>query len=171
LSELRPLARADSRVELRETIPGIGALLGLTIATEIDDIARFASARKLVGYASLAPKIKQSGQSSRSGPLSKAGSQTLRWAAVEAAQHAWRETNPWHEPYRAVAKRKGKANAGKAAVARKISSPPGTSYHANSPSSPVAVTAAPILSRPAPTFIWPPEAHNGIEKPGQLQPT
>src|SRR5919204_4660951 len=36
---------------------------------------------------------------------------------------------------------------------------------------PAAATAAPILSRPAPTFIWPPEAHNGIEKPGQLQPT
>ena len=118
--ELRPLARADPRVELLETIPGIGALLGLTIATEIGDIARFASARKLVGYAGLAPKIKQSGQSSRTGPLSKAGSKTLRWAAVEAAQHAWRETNPWHELYRDVAKRKGKTNAGKAAVARKV---------------------------------------------------
>ena len=118
--ELRPLARADPRVELLETIPGIGALLGLTIATEIGDVARFASARKLVGYAGLAPKIKQSGQSSRPGPLSKAGSKRLRWAAVEAAQHAWRETNPWHELYRDVAKRKGKTNAGKAAVARKI---------------------------------------------------
>jgi transposase len=118
--ELNPLARADARVVLLETIPGIGPLLGLTMATEIGDIARFCSARKLVGYAGLAPRIKQSGQSSRTGPLSKAGSKALRWAAVEAAQQAWRETNPWHELYRDVAKRQGKTNAGKAAVARKV---------------------------------------------------
>jgi transposase len=118
--ELRPLARADPRVALLETIPGIGPLLGLTIATEIGDIARFASARRLVGYAGLAPRIKQSGQSARTGPLSKAGSKALRWAAVEAAQQAWRESNPWHELYRDVAKRQGKSNAGKAAVARKV---------------------------------------------------
>src|SRR3954447_26712556 len=92
--ELLPLARADARVALLQTIPGIGPLLGLTIAAEIGDIARFSSARKLVGYAGLAPTIKQSGQSSRTGALSKAGSKALRWAAVEAAQQAWRETNP-----------------------------------------------------------------------------
>ena len=118
--ELGPLARADARVVLLETIPGIGPLLGLTIATEVGDVSRFASARKLVGYAGLAPKIKQSGQSSRTGPLSKAGSKTLRWAAVEAAQQAWRESNPWHELYRETAKRQGKTNAAKAAVARKV---------------------------------------------------
>lgn len=118
--ELAPLARADPRVVLLETIPGIGPLLGLTIAAEIGDIARFSSARKLVGYAGLAPKIKQSGQSSRTGSLSKAGSKALRWAAVEAAQQAWRETNPWHQLYRDVARRQGKTNAGKAAVARKV---------------------------------------------------
>src|SRR4029453_15072566 len=119
-SELGPLARADRRCALLSTIPGIGPVLGLTIAAEIGDVARFASARKLVGYAGLAPKVKQSGQSSRTGPLSKAGSKALRWAAVEAAQQAWRESNPWHELYRDVAKRQGKTNAGKAAVARKV---------------------------------------------------
>ena len=45
--ELFPLARADARVQLLETIPGIGPLLGLTLATEIGDVARFSSARKL----------------------------------------------------------------------------------------------------------------------------
>ncbi len=118
--ELGPLARADARVALLETIPGIGPLLGLTIGTEIGDVARFPSARKLIGYAGLAPGVKQSGQSSRTGPLSKAGSKALRWAAVEAAQQAWRETNPWHQLYRDVAGRQGKTNAGKAAVARKV---------------------------------------------------
>ena len=48
--ELRPLARADPRVQLLVTIPGVGDLLGLTIASEIGEISRFPSARKLVGY-------------------------------------------------------------------------------------------------------------------------
>jgi transposase len=40
-AELRPLALADPRVELLRTIPGVGELLGLTIASEINDVARF----------------------------------------------------------------------------------------------------------------------------------
>ena len=118
-SELGPLARADPRVLLLTTIPGVGELLGLTIASEIGDVARFVSPRKLIGYAGLAPRVSQSGDRSRTGALSKAGSRTLRWAAVEAAQHAWRPTNPWHQLYSELAKRAGK-NPAKAAVARKI---------------------------------------------------
>jgi transposase len=117
--ELAPLARADSRVVLLDTIPGVGALLGLTIASEIGDVARFGTPRKLIGYAGLAPKINQSGDRSRTGALSKAGSRTLRWAAVEAAQHAWRPSNPWHQLYVDLGARAGK-NPAKAAVARKV---------------------------------------------------
>jgi transposase len=69
--ELGPLARADARVILLDTIPGVGELLGLTIASEIGDVARFGSPRKLIGYAGLAPKINQSGDRSRTGALSK----------------------------------------------------------------------------------------------------
>jgi transposase len=80
-----------------------------------------ASARRAswIGYAGLAPKINQSGDRSRTGALSKAGSRTLRWAAVEAAQHAWRPSNPWHQLYTDLAARAGK-NPAKSAVARKI---------------------------------------------------
>jgi transposase len=117
--ELGPLARADARVVLLDTIPGVGDLLGLTLASEIGDVARFSSPRKLIGYAGLAPKINQSGDRSRTGALSKAGSRTLRWAVVEAAQHAWRASNPWHQLYTELAARAGK-NPAKSAVARKI---------------------------------------------------
>jgi transposase len=119
--ELRPLARADARVALLVTIPGIGELLGLTIASEIGDISRFPTARKLVGYSGLTPRVYQSGQKSRTGKLSKSGSTMLRWAAIEAAQQAWRPSNPWHQLYRDVKERcGGKGNPAKAAVARKV---------------------------------------------------
>jgi transposase len=117
--ELRPFAAADPRVLLLRTIPGIGELLGLTIAAEIGDIARFGTPRKLIGYAGLAPRVNQSGDRSRTGALSKAGSRTLRWAAVEAAHQAWRPTNPWHALYTELAARHGK-NPAKSAVARKV---------------------------------------------------
>jgi transposase len=118
--ELRPHARQDPRVQLLMTIPGVAELLGLTLASEIGDVERFPSARQLVGYSGLTPTVKQSGQSSRIGRISKAGPNTLRWAAVEAAQQAWRPSNPWHRLYTDTKTRHGKANPAKAAVARKI---------------------------------------------------
>src|SRR5215218_721526 len=113
-------ARRDERAKLLMTIPGVAELLALTLAAEIGDISRFPSARKLVGYAGLGPRVKQSGQSSHTGRLSKAGPATLRWAAVEASQHAWRPTNPWHRLYTDIKRRHGKANPAKSAVARKV---------------------------------------------------
>jgi transposase len=118
--ELRPIAHAHPQVRLLMTIPGVAELLGLTLVAEIGDISRFPTARKLVGYSGLSPTIKQSGQSSRTGPISKAGPNTLRWAAVEAAQHAWRPSNPWHRLYTETKRRHGKSNPAKAAVARKV---------------------------------------------------
>jgi transposase len=119
--ELGPLARADRRVALLVSIPGVAELLGLTLAVEIGDVARFPEARKLVGYSGLTPRVMQSGQSSRTGKLSKSGSRLLRWAAIEAAQQAWRPANPWHRLYLDVKARSGgKTNPAKAAVARKV---------------------------------------------------
>lgn len=116
---LRPKAVEDPRAKLLATIPGVGPLISLTVAAEVGDVARFPSAGKLVGYAGLAPRVSQSGDRSRTGALSKAGSRTLRWAAVEAANGAWRPSNPWHAHYLSVASRHGK-NPAKSSVARKV---------------------------------------------------
>src|SRR5438876_200582 len=105
-AELRLFAQADPRAVLLDTIPGVAELLALTIAVEIGEISRFASPAKLVSYDRLAPRVRQSGHARpRSGPLSKSGSRLLGWAAVEAAQQAWRESNPSHELYLDVGRR------------------------------------------------------------------
>jgi hypothetical protein len=45
----------------------------------------------------------------------------LRWAAIEAAQQAWRPANPWNALYGDVKARcAGQGNPAKAAVARKV---------------------------------------------------
>jgi transposase len=117
--ELGPLARSDERATLLATMPGIGPLLGLTFAAEIGEVSRFRSPGKLIGYAGLAPRVSQSGERSAIGALSKAGSRTLRWAAVEAANQAWRPSHPWHAHYLRVTARHGK-NPAKSSVARKL---------------------------------------------------
>ena len=107
-------------MELLETIPGLGTLLALHCAVAIGDVSRFATPRRLVGYSGLVPRVRQSGESSRSARLAKSGSRLLRWTAVEAAQNAWRPTNPWNRLYLDVKRRRGKSHAAKAAVARKL---------------------------------------------------
>ena len=87
-SELRQLGAAHQYVALLLTVPGIGWVLAYTIAAEIGDIARFPSPRQLAGYTGLCPRVYQSGQSDRRGPLAKNGPRYLRWALMEATAHA-----------------------------------------------------------------------------------
>jgi transposase len=100
--ELRSLGADQRYVPLLITCPGIAWILAFTIASEIGDIGRFATATKLVGYSGLTPSVAQSGESDRRGPLRKNGPNHLRWALVEAAHTAGRHphlpTDPRAQP-------------------------------------------------------------------------
>jgi transposase len=85
---LAQAAAGHRYVPLLRTAPGIGPILGYTIAAELGDITRFESPRKLCGYTGLCPRVYQSGQSERRGRLAKNGPRYLRWAVMEAAVHA-----------------------------------------------------------------------------------
>ncbi|MBQ0039929.1 MAG: IS110 family transposase [Treponema sp.] len=67
-------------------IPGIGPVLGAAILSEIGDIKRFSSAKKLTAFAGIDPSIKQSGEfTSTENHMSKRGSPYLRRALWVAA--------------------------------------------------------------------------------------
>jgi len=109
-------------VELLTTAPGIGWVLGYTIASEIGDISRFSSPKKLVGYTGLCPRVYQSGGKDHRGPISKNGPKYLRWALIEAAVHAARHPH-YAEHYQRTATRLGRQRGKKVArveVARKL---------------------------------------------------
>ena len=114
---------ADHRyVPLLMTAPGIGWVLGYTIASEIGDISRFSSPIKLIGYTGLCPRVIQSGDVDRRGPLSKHGPRYLRWGLIEAAQHAL-SYPAYHERYVRTKRRLGKQrgpNVAKVELARKL---------------------------------------------------
>jgi transposase len=56
-------------IPLLMSVPGIGWVLAFTIAAEIGEIERFASPAKLAGYTGLCPRVNQSGEKDRRGPL------------------------------------------------------------------------------------------------------
>ncbi len=72
-------------------IPGIGPVLGASILSEIGDINRFASPKKLVAYAGIDPSVIQSGQfTGTENHMSKRGSSYLRrslWVAAFVSVH------------------------------------------------------------------------------------
>lgn len=78
------------KVELLITIPGIGYYSAITIIGEIGDITRFPSPKKLVSYAGLAPRLRESGNLSLKGRISKQGPRALRWILVSAAHSVLR---------------------------------------------------------------------------------
>jgi transposase len=77
-AELRGLGAEHPYVPLLMSAPGIAWVLGYTIASEIGDIARFASPKKLCGYTGLCPRVYQSGRTDRRGQLTHAGPKYLR---------------------------------------------------------------------------------------------
>ena len=104
------------------TVPGISWVLAFTIAAEIGEIDRFETATKLTGYTGLCPRVVQSGESDRRGPLSKQGPRYLRWALLEATMHALRHP-AYSERYQRNRRRLGKQRGAKVAqidIARKL---------------------------------------------------
>jgi transposase len=112
--QLRALRPDHKYVPTLMTAPGIGWVLAFTIAAEIGEIERFDSADKLVGYTGLCPRVIQSGDSDRRGPLTKTGPKFLRWAMLEATMHALRH-QAYSERYQRTKRRLGKQRGAKVA--------------------------------------------------------
>jgi transposase len=140
--ELRRLGADHRYVPLLMSVPGIGFVLAYTIAAEIGEIERFASPAKLAGYSGLCPRVYQSGESDRRGPLSKQGPRYLRWALVEAATVACRHPL-YRERYQRTKRRLGKQRGAKVAqvdLARRLSE---AIWHMLSRNRPFAPAGAP----------------------------
>jgi transposase len=117
--EIDQRAEADPYVEVLCQIRGIGRYIAMLVIAEVGDIGRFASARHLCAWAGLTPTVRSSDGRARLGHITGQGSPALRWALVEAAQHAGRGGGPLRDAYDRITKHRGKSVA-KVAVARKI---------------------------------------------------
>jgi len=141
-SELRQLGADHRYIPLLLTVPGIGWVLAYTIAAEIGDIDRFAAPRQLAGYTGLCPRVYQSGNSDRRGPLAKNGPRYLRWALIEATAHACKHPL-YRDHYQRTKARLGKQRGAKVAqvdLARKLAEAIWHMLTRNQPFAPASAT-------------------------------
>ncbi|MER6126674.1 IS110 family transposase [Streptomyces sp. NPDC001795] len=105
---LAETAKADPRGEgPHHAPPGVDRLTAMTIITEVGDVTRFPSARKLASWAGLTPTVRGSDRTVRHRHISKQGNPWLRRIMNEAAQTAKR--SPLYAAhYEQIAHRRGK---------------------------------------------------------------
>ena len=122
--QLRAFARKAAAAEKEAravlgSIPEVGPVTVDIVLSELGDVRRFRSAKKVAAYAGLAPGQRESAGRSKALGLSKEGSALLRWALVEAAWRVVRKTGRWRTIFEALAKRRGRKKA-IVAVARRL---------------------------------------------------
>jgi transposase len=82
---VRQISRADARVRLLMSAPGVGPLVALTYVSAINDPKRFTSSKRVGAHFGLTPKKYQSGETDISGRISKIGDSSLRAVLYDAA--------------------------------------------------------------------------------------
>lgn len=115
--KISAISNNQKQVKLITTVPGIGKFLALLIFSEIGDINRFPSSRKLCSYAGLTPSVYSSGDHIKMGKLIKQSNKWLRWGLIEAANIAPRHSFTFGRIYNRVRNHKG-PNTAKVALAR-----------------------------------------------------
>src|SRR5512136_2427396 len=121
-NSVRQFSRADARVRLLMSAPGVGPLVALTYVAAIDDPARFTSSKSVGAHFGLTPKKYQSGETDVTGAISKTGDAMARSALDEAAQVMLTRVMRFSALKRwalQVAQRRGMKRA-KVALARKL---------------------------------------------------
>ena len=101
-AKLLTMHRANAISQLLATIPGIGPIIALTLAIEIDPKA-FQSGRHLAAWLGLTPREHSTGGKQRLGGISRAGHERLRALLVSGAtaviRHAGREASKLATPW------------------------------------------------------------------------
>jgi transposase len=119
-SALAELVLASGEMRRLLTLPGVNFVTAAALMAAIGDVTRFPTARHLVSYLGLDPRVRQSGaEPARHGRISKQGPGEARHVLVEAAWHAARTTGPLRAFHERIAGRRG-ANVATVAVARKL---------------------------------------------------
>lgn len=106
---------AEAELKLLQTIPGFGPFVSRVFISEVGEIARFTSEKKLSCFAGLVPGLRASGEQSRATGIIRASNNALRYAIVMAAWPAIRSDPNLRARYDRL-RAKGKS-AGKAIIA------------------------------------------------------
>lgn len=100
-------------------LPGLGLIGALTVLAAIGEVTRFETAKKLVGYSGLGASVHDSGQTHRTGRITKTGRRDLRHVLVEAAWAAVEHHPFWKAEFGRLSRRMDEHKA-VVAIARRL---------------------------------------------------
>ena len=113
-------AKADERVKLLESVPGMGHYSAVAIASRIGDIGRFKGPDSLANYFGLTPGCRNSGDATqRLGSITKQGSKMVRYLLNQAVIKVLRFDGAMRTWFKRIKKRRG-AKIGRVAVMRRL---------------------------------------------------
>jgi transposase len=92
--KLNELGQASAAVQLLQTIPGVGPRLSEALVTALDKPERFRRGRDVGAYFGMVPSEFQTGETKRSGRITKTGNRMVRSLLVEVSWIGQRY-NPW----------------------------------------------------------------------------
>ena len=119
-ARLDQLGKADARVRLLETMPGLGPRTAEAVVAHLDDPRRFQSGKQVGAYGGLVPRQYQSGEDDRRGRITKRGPAVLRKLLVQCAW-AMLRYNPWARAvYERLSRGKARKKQAIVALARKV---------------------------------------------------
>jgi len=102
-------ALGSAEIQRLMTIPGVNVQIAAAFMAAVGDIRRFPSARQLVRYLGLDPRVRQSGNNeTRHGRISKTGSSLARGMLGEAAWSVAQTPGPLRAFFERVRSRKGR---------------------------------------------------------------
>src|SRR6056297_413472 len=111
----------DNYIKRLMTIPGIDYFIAFSLKAAIgNDISRFKSPKKLVGYFGLCSSVYQSADKRYTGKITKRGRSHARWVLVQAAQAIVKSPSPLRAFFLRIKNKRGR-NKAIVAVAAKLS--------------------------------------------------
>jgi len=119
----RIAAIKDKRLDLLETIPGIGTISSRVLLSAIDEAERFDSKKEVAKYGALTPTVYQSGGITHLGHINRNGRQEVRRVLLQCAHTVVRMKSYSAAPLKAFYQRvmrKGEKKIAIVAVARKL---------------------------------------------------
>lgn len=125
IKELKEMIKMQGEYFKKETnlivsIKGISVFIAIAIMTDIADINRFETDKKLCSYLRSAPSIEESNETTKMGPVNKQSRKLAITMLMQGIHHAYKSSPYLNCLFSRVKGKKRKAGKARVAVARKI---------------------------------------------------
>jgi transposase len=112
--------RHSAAIKIFKSHPGVGNIVAWEFRAEMLDITRFNQPKQVSKYLGLCPRISQSGNTCRHGPITKTGRRQLRAVLIQAAW-AWHRRDPYaRQIYNRLLRNTGNGNKAIVGLAKRI---------------------------------------------------